>query len=108
MALRTGLVVNDYHVVLIDIDDKNENGILNGMSKWNILIKHKNINTPTQKTGNNGLHYLFKVPSNIFEILPASITGLYIEGKKYSINFKGKNQFVIVEPSEYQTKNING
>ena len=89
MALRTGLVVNDYHVVLIDIDDKNENGILNGMSKWNILIKHKNINTPTQKTGNNGLHYLFKVPSNIF-------------------NFKGKNQFVIVEPSEYQTKNING
>ena len=48
MALRTGLVVNDYHVVLIDIDDKNENGILNGMSKWNILIKHNNINTPTQ------------------------------------------------------------
>ena len=78
--------------------------VINGMTKWNELIDGRKIHTPTQKTGNNGLHYLFKVSKDVFDKLPASITELSINGLKYSIDFKGKNQFVIVEPSKYEDK----
>lgn len=109
MAIRMGEILNidtdNYYVILIDIDNKQDtNNVLNGLEKWNTLIKKKKINTPTQKTGNNGLHYLFKVSLENFNKLPASITELSIDGQKYSIDFKGKNQFMIVEPSKYDEK----
>lgn len=105
MAIRLGCESDNYYIVLIDIDNKEDNdSVLNGITKWNELIKKKKINTPTQKTGNDGLHYLFKVSEEDFKKLPASITELSIEGQKYSIDFKGKNQFVIVEPSKYDDK----
>lgn len=106
MAIRMGLEVEeDFYVVLIDIDNKEDTEtVLNGLTKWNELIKRKRIETPIQKSGNDGLHYLFKVSQEVFETLPASITELTIDKKKYSIDFKGKNQFVIVAPSNYDGK----
>lgn len=102
MALRLGI----NNIVLIDVDNKDDTDtVLNGMIKWHIMTKKRKFNTPTQKTGNGGLHYLFKVSDDIFDKLPASITELNIDGQRYSIDFKSKNQFVIVEPTEYDGKN---
>lgn len=89
VAIRMGSLINDdadEFVVLIDIDNKDDtNRVLYGMTKWNELIDGKKIYTPIQKTGNK-------------------ITELLIDGLRYSIDFKGKNQFVIVEPSKYEKK----
>ena len=106
MAIRVGTLIDDnYYVVLLDIDNKEDDEtIQNGMIVWKQIIKKKKIQTPTQKTGNNGLHYLFKVKGDVFDELPASITGLIYDNKKTSIDFKGKNQFMIVEPSKYDDK----
>ncbi len=106
MALRMGTKIeDDYYVVLIDIDDKDEDNAQNGMIKWKDLTKNmKEFNTPTQKTGNNGLHYLFKVKEEKFKNLPNAKTKLYIDGEKFTIDFKGFNQFVIVEPTKYAGK----
>ena len=46
------------------------------------------INTPIQKTGNNGYHYLFLVNEEQLKIIGASLTGLYIDGIKYTIDYK--------------------
>jgi hypothetical protein len=106
MAIRTGCIVDDkYYLILVDVDNKDDTEkVKNGMKKWEELIKKKKINTPTQKTGNNGLHYLFKVPDITFNKLKSSGTELAINGQKYSIDFKGKNQFMIVDPSSYGDK----
>jgi P4 family phage/plasmid primase-like protien len=109
MAIRTGCEICDgYYLILIDIDNKETDKVKHGLTKWNSLIsqltKRNEINTPIQKTGNGGLHYLFKVPENIFVNLPSSGTELEIMGEKYAIDFKGKNQFMIVEPSSYGGK----
>jgi hypothetical protein len=107
MALRMGLKCdnNNNYVVLIDIDTSEDNATFSGMKKWKELLDEKDeINTPTQKTGNNGLHYLFKVTENVYNTLPAAITKIVIDGKKYSIDFKGKNQLVFVAPTKYDGK----
>ncbi len=109
MAIRMGCKYKDedYFIVLLDIDTKDdkENDILSGMTKWKELIEgRKELVTPTQRTGNNGLHYLFKVSEDIFAKLPKSITEMSIDGKMYSIDFKGENQFALVEPSKYDDK----
>jgi hypothetical protein len=105
MALRTGILIDDeYYLILIDIDNKESETVKNGMDKWKQIIKGKIINTPTQKTGNDGLHYLFKVSENIFDKLKSSGTELVIDGEKYAIDYKAKNQFMIVEPSKYDGK----
>ena len=73
MALRTGILIdNKYYLILIDIDNKESATVKNGMDKWKQIIKGKNINTPIQKTGNDGLHYLFKVSQKIFDKLKSS------------------------------------
>jgi hypothetical protein len=109
MAIRTGCEISDgYFLILIDIDNKETEKVKNGVTKWNSLIerytKGNNINTPMQKTGNNGLHYLFKIHRDIFDQLPSSGTELQIDGEKYAIDFKGKNQFMLVEPTVYDGK----
>jgi hypothetical protein len=110
LAIRLGICdKNNAYVILIDIDNKPDNNTTkNGMTKWTELLKihdtNNKIKTMKQKTGNNGLHYLFRVKEKDFEKLPAMITELNIDGQKYSIDFKGKNQFVIVEPTNYDNK----
>jgi hypothetical protein len=105
MAIRTGCLIDEkYYLILIDIDNKETETVKNGLHKWEELIKGKKINTPTQKTGNGGLHYLFKVSQSLYDKLPSSGTELVIDNEKYAIDFKAKNQFMIVEPSTYNNK----
>ena len=89
MAIRTGTEIqHKKYIILVDIDNKETKSVKNGLTFWKELIKDKKITTPTQKTGNGGLHYLFKIPSSIFETLPASGTELEINGTRYAIDFK--------------------
>ena len=107
MAIRMGQQIKDTtdYVVLIDIDNKDDDNVQNGMTKWKEIIKGKKINTPTQKTGNDGLHYLFRVSEEDFMKLPNAVTQMIIDENRYSIDFKGKNGFMIVEPTNYENKN---
>jgi P4 family phage/plasmid primase-like protien len=105
MAIRAGTMISDdSHLILIDIDNKQSDGVGNGMEKWKELTKGMDIQTPTQQTANNGLHYLFKVDRKTFEQLKASGTEISIDGHKYAIDYKADKQFAIVEPSTYDGK----
>ena len=105
MAIRLGQPLDDtYYNVLIDIDDKDEKDVENGMIKWLELTKGLKITTPTQKTGNNGLHFLYKLTLEQMNALPRSITRLQIDSVSYSIDYKAQNQFQLVEPSKYDGK----
>jgi hypothetical protein len=109
---------DDNYLVGLDIDDKKDiideenekSNVYNGLTKWVEILKDNNINdvldidTPIQKTGNNGYHYLFKVNETDYKLL-RTINGLYIDGKKYTIDFKAKNQCLIVEPTKYYNNN---
>jgi len=118
--LKTGTILNDgNYLVGLDIDKKedvidNENeklNVYNGMTKWEEILKDNNINdkldidTPIQKTGNDGLHYLFKVNKKDYSLLK-TLNGLYIDNKKYTIDFKAKNQCLIVEPTKYYDNKV--
>jgi len=112
LGIRTGTKQkNNMFVIGFDVDKKdNKDGVKNGLTKWNELLKeHKfkspdSINTPTQKTGNNGYHYLFLVTDDQLKIIGSSITDLIIDGIKYSIDVKASNQLLICEPSIYKGK----
>lgn len=117
-AIRTGTPIKKkklkeetYFLIGVDIDIKDDtNDLKNGMSKWEQLTKDNNfndilsINTPIQKTANNGYHYLFKATAEELKNIGSSITGLIIDDIKYSIDVKATNQFLIVEPSNYDDK----
>jgi hypothetical protein len=48
---------------------------------------------------------MFKITNHVvFNSLPCSITRMTIDGNNYSIEFKGKNQFIRVTPTEYNEK----
>ena len=114
--MKMGTTLQDNNILVgLDIDNKDnhfekigskEIEVLNGMDKWINMLEQNNINsiddidTPIQQTANNGLHYLFKVNKNDYSQLK-TINGLYIDDKKYSIDFKANNQCLIVEPSMY-------
>ena len=111
-----GTKQGDKYIIGLDIDNKP--GIYDGLEKWKALLnKHyklKNENddilfhfdTPTQKTGTNGYHYLFLVSQEQLKIIGCSITGLYIDDSddKYKIDIKATNQFLACEPSNYDGK----
>ena len=113
LAIRTGTLYkkSGYYIVGIDIDNKPDDEYMkNGLTKWSELMNINNfptltsINTPIQKTGNNGYHYLFLVNEEQLKIIGASLTGLYIDGIKYTIDIKATNQFLLCEPSRYKNK----
>jgi hypothetical protein len=134
-AIRTGTAYKDKFIIGIDIDNKPNNELcLDGLTKWkelmninytiteeaieininntfdinNICIDKelKFLNTPTQKTGNGGYHYLFLVDAEMVQIIKGGCTGLNIDNsfKKYAIDVKLNNGFLISEPSKYDNK----
>jgi hypothetical protein len=94
-----------YYLIGLDIDNKETATTKNGIGKIKELFKiHKyKPNTPKAKTGNNGLHYLFKVNENELQQLKSSYTELRIDNEKYAIDAKIKNQLLYVEPTVYQS-----
>ena len=63
------------------------------------------LNTPTQQTGNNGYHYIFKINKLIYDRIRPR-TGITYNGIHYNIDVKFNNSCQFVEPSNYQ--DING
>lgn len=112
LGIRTGTKTkNNMFIIGFDVDNKeNKKDVKNGFTKWLEMLKEHNfkspesINTPTQKTGNNGYHYLFLVNDEQLNLIGSSITDLIIDGLKYSIDVKATNQLLICEPSTYKGK----
>ena len=107
MAIRTGIKIdNDHYNILIDIDTPDDTII-----KWfdflrdNGVDDHFKLNTPTQQTGNNGYHYIFKINKLNYDRI-RSRTGITYKGIHYNIDVKFNNSCQFVEPSNYQ--DING
>ena len=103
LCIKTGVKIDDNnYLILVDIDNKN-----NTINKWYDLLKThhktKNLKTPQATTGNNGLHYLFKVSSDKFEKLQSSYTRICINGERLDIDIKGRNQMQLAEPSKYKS-----
>ena len=116
LAIRTGTAYKKtgLFIVGVDIDNKpDDEQYKNGLTKWTELMMNNKfssitaINTPIQQTGNNGYHYLFLVNEEQLQIIGCSLTGLYIEGVKYSIDIKATNQFLLCEPTKYKNKSYN-
>ena len=110
-AIRMGTKLkNNKYVVAVDIDDKSDDKKLNGLIKWNEMLTSNGfpsetaINTPIQKTMNNGYHYLFQVSKEQIETIGTNKLGLMIDGKKYSIDIIASNGFLMVQPSSLKTK----
>ena len=112
-GLRTGMKLPtlktdkiDYYLIALDIDNKQDDNKLNGLTKWTEIITNNNfqsitdIKTPIQQTQSGGYHYLFKVSAEQLAINGASITDLTIDEQKYSIDLKATNQFIFVEPTK--------
>ena len=73
LCLKMGTKIDDeHHVILLDIDNKNDT-----VDRWLNIVKIKNktvkFQTPTAITGNNGIHYLFKVSSEQFDKMQKNI-----------------------------------
>ena len=100
LCLKMGTKTDDgQHIILVDIDNKNDT-----MEKWvKVLNSHikTTLKTPTATTGNGGLHYLFKVPQDMFVKLQNSYTGLIVNGDKLDIDVKGHNGLQLAEPTKY-------
>lgn len=104
LAIKTGAKIdNDNYLILVDIDNKNDT-----INKWYSLLKTHNNNknyykTPYASTGNDGLHYLFKISFEKFRNLKSSYGKINIENEKLDIDIKSYNQMCIVEPTKYKS-----
>ena len=133
-GIRMGMKHGDKYIIGFDVDNKI--GQYNGLTKWTELLnKHYTIkdtdkiinidesyntefhklqhdkillylDTPIQKTGNNGYHYLFLVSEEQLKAIGGGILGLYVEdsSEKYSIDIKATNGYLACEPSKYKNK----
>lgn len=106
MAIRLGLKMHDdKHLVVIDVDNKDEDDKINGMEGMKELEnKYGKIKTLKQQTGNGGEHYLLKLQEEKMKRLLKSITTMIINDKRYAIDYKSENGFLLVEPSNYNRK----
>ena len=93
---------DDNYVILVDVDNKNGT-----VDKWLDLLKQHQkttkIKTPTAITGNDGIHYLFKVPSELYKNLQNAYTGLNVDGLKLDIDIKCDNGLQLAEPTKYKS-----
>ena len=106
LCLKMGTKLDDdNYVILVDVDNKNGT-----VDKWLDLLKQHQkttkIKTPTAITGNDGIHYLFKVPSELYKHLQNAYTGLNVDGVKLDIDIKCNNGLQLAEPTKY--KPLNG
>jgi len=89
-------------IVVLDIDDKTKDGIGNGMTFWNNLIKeYGEIKTWKVITGNNGYHYYFKYDNHTKKLKTKS--NVVINGAKYSIDIRNEKGLIYAPPTFYET-----
>ena len=105
LVMGTKLSDGNY-LIGFDVDNKEgKNGCKNGYTKWFEMVEEFGlvINTPTAKTGNNGMHYLFKISEELFNsCVGGNITDLKINDETYTIDVKCKAGCLIAEPTQYK------
>lgn len=88
----------DKYMLLLDIDNKTEEGTVNGI-QLKKLLKLNSTNAPKQRTPSGGYHYLFYVDNEMKEHIPNALTTLKHEGVVYNVDVKFKNGLCNCEPS---------
>lgn len=95
-------------VIGVDIDTKEDIMGHTGFDTWNRLVScwKCKINTLTQTTGSGGKHYLFLISNELFDTLPCHFDGAKLghSSVSTSVDIKIRNQFLTVEPTQYQYK----
>ncbi len=92
------------NIVVIDIDNKTDPKIKNGLELWKSWIKSNgDIATWKVKTGNNGFHYYFKYDDKTKDFKTKS--NLVINGYKYSIDVRNKAGIIYAPPTVYESEN---
>ncbi len=92
------------NIVVIDIDNKTDPKIKNGLNLWKSWIKSNgDIATWKAKTGNNGFHYYFKYDDKTKDFKTKS--NLMINRNKYSIDIRNKAGIIYAPPTIYESEN---
>ena len=90
------------NIVVIDIDNKTDPKIKNGLELWKSYLKSNgDIATWKAKTGNNGYHYYFKYDDKTKDFKTKS--NLVINGYKYSIDIRNKAGIIYAPPTVYES-----
>lgn len=90
-------------IILVDVDNKEENGKLNGFKLWDKLkaIDKTIEDTPSELTPNKGKHfYYYLTPEMAKYMQKCSENGLTYEGIQYGIDIKMWNQPSFCAPSQ--------
>ena len=100
----TILTGNRSNIMVLDIDNKTDPKIKNGLDVWKSWIKSNgDIATWKAKTGNNGFHYYFKYDDKTKDFKTKS--NLTIGETKYSIDVRNKAGIIYAPPTVYQSGN---
>ena len=104
LAILTGEKSN---IVVIDIDNKTDPKVGNGLVLWKSWIKSNgDIATWKAKTGNNGYHYYFKYDEKTKDFKNKSNLTINRKNTKYSIDIRNTEGLIYAPPTVYQSENI--
>ena len=85
------------HLMLLDIDDKDEEGTENGL-EFQRLLDLDRFGAPKQRTPSGGLHYLFHVDEAMADRV-RNRTTLRYRGVTYNVDVKFRNALMNCAPS---------
>ena len=86
-------------VLLIDIDNKEEKGTINGIEFMNLLNLDQ-YNAPKQSTPSGGFHFLFYVDEAQKKLIKSGGNTMQYEGKVYNVDFKFSNSLCNCAPQQ--------
>lgn len=109
IAIRTGKEYNKgRYLILIDIDNKEEGIVENGMRLWERWEGEDKMigETVKERTPSGGYHYYYYVDEEQRKYIGSSKTQIEYEKKRYAVDYKFKNQCAIMSPSYYYKNGI--
>ncbi len=90
-------------IIVIDIDNKNDKTVKNGLTMWESWIKkYKDIPTWKAKTGNSGYHYYFKYDDKTKEFKNKS--NITVGNIKCSIDIRNDQGLIYAPPTVYESE----
>lgn len=110
LHIKTGTKLNDdSYFICVDLDNKETDDTKNGLlffRQFCIDNKYK-VDTAIEKSGNGGLHILYKVSKTQLDKIGAGFNKIIYNGVKYNLDILGINKCMISEPSNYKSKISN-
>ncbi|AYV82416.1 MAG: hypothetical protein Homavirus50_3 [Homavirus sp.] len=97
MCIKTGKMSS---IFVLDIDKKDKEGYLNGMTLWNQLIEENgDIDTWITRSANGGLHYYFKYDNSTCDF--PTRTNIVINNVETTIDIRNDGGIIIAPPTSY-------